>query len=380
MAATKYLSYEGLSYLWSLLKTKLGAKQDTIQDLEEIRSNASTGAGLKSKVDGVAEGAQVNVIETVKVNNAALTVTGKAVNVEVPTAATTAPLMDGTAAVGTSTSWAKADHVHPSDNTKVDKVEGKGLSTNDLTDALLAKITGIEEGGQVNEIESIKVNNTALSIANDKSVSIPNATTSVYGATILSSAVNSTSETAAATPLAVKTAYDLADGKQDPATTLAGYGITDVSINNGVITIGGSTITPLTADSNAATATPLMDGTGAVGTSGKYAKEDHVHPSDDSKADKATTLAGYGITDAYTKSQIDTKLTSAMHYKGSVATAANLPSSGNEAGDFYNVSDTGENYAWAPEEGSTPAHWDIVGNIIDMQAIQNSEIDTIVAS
>ena len=380
MAATKYLSYEGLSYLWSLLKTKLGAKQDTIQDLEEIRSNASTGAGLKSKVDGVAEGAQVNVIETVKVNNAALTVTGKAVNVEVPTAATTAPLMDGTAAVGTSNNWAKADHVHPSDNTKVDKVEGKGLSTNDRTDALLAKINGVEEGGQVNEIESIKVNDTALSIANDKSVSIPNATTSVYGATILSSAVNSSSEAMAATPLAVKTAYDLADGKQDPATTLAGYGITDVSINNGIITIGGNTITPLTADSNAATATPLMDGTGAVGTSGKYAKEDHVHPSDTTKADKATTLSGYGITDAYTKTEIDGKLTSAMHYKGSVATAANLPSTNNEAGDFYNVTDTGENYAWAPADGSTPAHWDIVGNIIDMQAIQNSEIDTIVAS
>ena len=380
MAATKYLSYEGLSYLWSLLKTKLGAKQDTIQDLEEIRSNASTGAGLKSKVDGVAEGAQVNVIETVKVNNAALTVTGKAVNVEVPTAATTAPLMDGTAAVGTSNNWAKADHVHPSDNTKVDKVEGKGLSTNDLTDALLAKINGVEEGGQVNEIESIKVNDTALSIANDKSVSIPNATTSVYGATILSSAVNSSSEAMAATPLAVKTAYDLADGKQDPATTLAGYGITDVSINNGIITIGGNTITPLTADSNAATATPLMDGTGAVGTSGKYAKEDHVHPSDTTKADKATTLSGYGITDAYTKTEIDGKLTSAMHYKGSVSTAANLPSTNNEAGDFYNVTDTGENYAWAPADGSTPAHWDIVGNIIDMQAIQNSEIDTIVAS
>ena len=61
MAATKYLSYEGLSYLWSLLKTKLGAKQDTIADLSEIRSNASTGAGLKDKVDGIASGAQVNV-------------------------------------------------------------------------------------------------------------------------------------------------------------------------------------------------------------------------------------------------------------------------------------------------------------------------------
>ena len=58
----------------------------------------------------------------------------------------------------------------------------------------------------------------------------------------------------------------------------------------------------------AATATPLMDGTAAVGTSTKYAKEDHVHPSDSSKADKATTLAGYGITNAYTKTEVDTAL------------------------------------------------------------------------
>lgn len=34
---------------------------------------------------------------------------------------------------------------------------------------------------------------------------------------------------------------------------------------------------------DAATATPLMDGTAAVGSSGKYAREDHVHPSDTSK-------------------------------------------------------------------------------------------------
>ena len=306
-----------------------------------------------------------------------MTVTSKSVNVEVPTAATTEPIMDGTAAVGTSTNWAKADHVHPSDTTKVDKVNGKGLSTNDLTDELLLKINGIEAGGQVNAVEIIKVNNSALEI-NDKVVSIPNATTSVYGATILSSATNSSSEAAAATPLAVKTAYDLANSKQDPATTLAGYGIADVSINNGVITIGNSTITPLTETSNAPTATPLMDGTAAIGSSTKYAKEDHVHPSDTTKADKATTLAGYGITDAYTKSQIDSKMTSAMHYKGSVATVEDLPNTNNEAGDFYNVNSTGENYAWAPAEGNTPAHWDIVGNIIDMQAISNSEIDDIV--
>lgn len=36
-----------------------------------------------------------------------------------------------------------------------------------------------------------------------------------------------------------------------------------------------------------ATATPLMDGTAAVGTATKYAREDHVHPTDTSRATKA---------------------------------------------------------------------------------------------
>jgi hypothetical protein len=39
---------------------------------------------------------------------------------------------------------------------------------------------------------------------------------------------------------------------------------------------------------DAATSTPLMDGTAAVGSSTKYAKEDHIHPSDTTKADKIT--------------------------------------------------------------------------------------------
>lgn len=53
------------------------------------------------------------------------------------------------------------------------------------------------------------------------------ASTTYYGVTKLSSSTSSTSTNAAATPSAVKAAYDLANSKQDPATTLAGYGITD---------------------------------------------------------------------------------------------------------------------------------------------------------
>lgn len=43
-------------------------------------------------------------------------------------------------------------------NTKVDKVDGKGLSTNDYTTAEKSKLSGIAAGAQVNVIEGIQVN------------------------------------------------------------------------------------------------------------------------------------------------------------------------------------------------------------------------------
>ena len=54
---------------------------------------------------------------------------------------------------------------------KVDKVEGKGLSTNDYTTAEKNKLTGIATGAQVNVIESVKVDGTALAIT-EKAVNI----------------------------------------------------------------------------------------------------------------------------------------------------------------------------------------------------------------
>lgn len=56
-------------------------------------------------------------------------------------------------------------------NNKVDKVTGKGLSTNDYTTAEKTKLSGIEAGAKVNIIESVKVNGAALTIT-DKAVDI----------------------------------------------------------------------------------------------------------------------------------------------------------------------------------------------------------------
>lgn len=56
-------------------------------------------------------------------------------------------------------------------NTKVDKVEGKGLSTNDFTDDLNTKLAGIAAGAEVNTINTVKLNGEALTVT-DKSVNI----------------------------------------------------------------------------------------------------------------------------------------------------------------------------------------------------------------
>lgn len=60
-------------------------------------------------------------------------------------ASTTTPKMNGTAAVGSETAFARGDHVHPSDSTKVDKITGKGLSTNDFTTAEKNKLAAFGE-------------------------------------------------------------------------------------------------------------------------------------------------------------------------------------------------------------------------------------------
>lgn len=56
-------------------------------------------------------------------------------------------------------------------NNKVDKVSGKGLSTNDFTNADKSKLDGVESGAEVNVIEDIKVDNVSLTPTN-KSVNI----------------------------------------------------------------------------------------------------------------------------------------------------------------------------------------------------------------
>ena len=110
---------------------KDGAKQLSTEDFT---------TALKTKLEGIEAEADVNVIESVKVDGTALTPdANKAVNIDL--------------------------------SGKVDKVTGKGLSTEDYTTAEKTKLSGVEEGAQVNVIEAVQVNGTALNVAS-KTVNI----------------------------------------------------------------------------------------------------------------------------------------------------------------------------------------------------------------
>lgn len=77
------------------------------------------------------------------------------------------------------------------------------------------------------------------------------------------------------------------DNRYIPASNPPDFGL---SINGHTISIvsGGNTKSVTVPDNDTtytpASANPVMDGTAAVGTSVKYAREDHVHPTDTSRA------------------------------------------------------------------------------------------------
>lgn len=85
MATKKYLDDNGLTYYHSKVKGFLADKVDKVEG-KGLSTNDYTTAE-QTKLSGIASGAQVNVIETVKVNNTALTPSSKAVNITVPTSA-----------------------------------------------------------------------------------------------------------------------------------------------------------------------------------------------------------------------------------------------------------------------------------------------------
>lgn len=131
-----YISKAHLSYFYQLIKNVFAAKSALDNKVDK-----ETGKGLssndyttteKTKLQGIAAGAEQNIIDTIKVDGTALTVANKSVNISL------------------------ADYAKLTDlSNKVDKVAGKGLSTNDLTDELLTKINNAGDSSFTGNYEDL---------------------------------------------------------------------------------------------------------------------------------------------------------------------------------------------------------------------------------
>lgn len=175
---------------------------------------------------------------------------------DIPTGSSTATdiKMDGSQSAGLSNNFARADHIHPSDTSKVDKVSGKGLSTNDFTDSYKNSLDSINSSypTALNQIASLTANK------------LNNRQTDYKGKNVV---VHSTS------------------GE-----------ITFEDKNNHTHTV--SNITDFPSIPSASSSTPSADTTnGSVGSNSNYAKADHTHPKSSLYADAGHSHSFDDLTD-----------------------------------------------------------------------------------
>lgn len=193
----------------------------------------------------------------------------------------------------------------------VQKEDGKGLSSNDFTTTEKNKLAGIEEGAN--------------------KYTLPKASASTLGgvkvgAGLAVSGEGVLSATGGGTADAVEWDNVLNKPETFPPSTHAHseYLAVNGGTMSGNINMGGtSKVTGLAAPSDAYDA----------------ATKNYVDTSLTAKADKATSLSGYGITDAYTKAEVDGKITAVYKPAGTV-TFGELPASlAGLTGNVYNVSE-----------------------------------------
>jgi hypothetical protein len=216
------------------------------------------------------------------------------------------PVVDGTAAVGTSLRYARQDHVHPTDTSRA------ALASPTFTGIPAAPTAAVDTNTTQLATTAYVVGQGYLKSATASSTYAPLASPSLTGTPLSTTAAADTNTTQIAT-----TAY------------VVGQASATAPVINGTATIGTSlkyaradhvhptdttraplaspslTGTPLSttaaADTNTtqiattafvigqvSTTTPANNGTAAVGTSLKYARADHVHASDTTKANLAS--------------------------------------------------------------------------------------------
>lgn len=275
---------------------------------------------------------------------------------------------------------------------KVDKVTGKGLSTEDYTTAEKTKLSGIETGAEENVIESVKVNGTALTPDANKAVDVTVPT--------------KTSDLTNDDNVVKDASYVHTDNNYTSSekTKLSGIEtgaevniIEEIEINGTEATISGKKAS-VTIQAGA------IDSISVNGTPQTIDANKNVDITVPTNNNQLTNGAGYQ-TASDVSSAIDAKISSTYKAKGSV-TFANLPAlSSDKEGFVYNITDSfvttsdfvegagisypaGTNVVIINTTGTT-YKYDVLSGFVDLSgyvqesdlvAITNAEIDIIFAN
>lgn len=232
-----------------------GAAYDTLKELGDlIENNTEAIDALETIAAGKADAEHNHPISDVNGLQSALD--GKAASSHGThvSYSTTAPVMDGTAAVGTASTVARSDHKHPTDTSRASKSDfdthtgdtTKHITSTERTNWNAAKTHADSahapsnaEKNQ-NAFSNITVGSTTVAAdtatdtvtfvgsnvtitpdaTNDKiTFAVADGSTSAKGVVQLTDSTSSTSTTTAATPNSVKSAYDLANTAKTNAAT-----------------------------------------------------------------------------------------------------------------------------------------------------------------
>ena len=284
---------------------------------------------------------------------------------------------------------------------KVDKVDGKGLSTNDYTTAEKTKLAGLKNythpttsgnkhipaGGSTGQILSWSADGTAKWV-NEKDTTY----------SVMSGATVDADGKSGLVPSPTKGAQRWLDSTgawtTPPNTTYGAASTTSAGLMSaadkkkldGIATGANKYVHPSYTAHDNGLYKITVDATGHVSAVTAVAKGDITAlgiPSTNTTYNDATQ-GTHGLMSTADKKKLDafgeastyalkSDITAMYRYKGSVASYDNLPTSGQIIGDVYDVGN-GMNYAWNGEK------WDGLGQVFTIDAIQNTEIDTILAS
>ena len=218
---------------------------------------------------------------------------------------------------------------------KVDKISGKGLSTEDFTSALKTKLGGVASGAQVNVIESVKVNGTAKTItAKAVDISVPTKVGDLEDDVGI--------QTASDVATAIKGKAEASDLTAHTSSKTNPHGVTKAQVGLGNVDNTSDTEKPVSTAQAAAIAT----------------KVDKISGKGLSTEDFTSALKTK-LTDLYTKAQIDNLLSAIPKF--SIAAVDVLPTSDISTTTVYLVPNSGSGQNACDEYVYIDGRWELLG-------------------